>query len=151
MVHYIRFLKQPLIKQIGAETYATALVTLTTDLGDEFFPYEVSLFAAIIEQDEYQWNEFLWRPHRRTLSIELRFADVFQTRRTMTLLVGPLRDTQGDRIRVDNMPEILGARCPVVVPGGYVEADRVQRRLLTGQAQIDVYEDKGESIARHIW
>ena len=151
MVHYIRFLKQPFIKQSGAETRAAALITLTTDLGDGFYHHEASLFAAIIEQDEHQWKEFLWRPHMRTLWIEFSIPDVFQLPRTMTLLVSPLRSTQGDRIHVDRMPEILGARCPVVPLGGHVVADKVQRQLRTEQVQIDIYEDMGESIARHIW
>lgn len=151
MVHYIRFLKQPFIKQSDAETRAAALITLTTDLGDDFFHHEVSLFAAILEQDDHGWKEFLWRPHMRTLWIELRIANVFEMPHAMTLLVSPLRSTQGDRIRVGHMPEILGARCAVVPSGAYSVADKVQRQLQTEQTQIDVHEDMGESIARHIW
>ena len=151
MVHYIRFLKPPIFKQNGSETYVKALITVTTDLGDDFFHQEVSLFATVLDQDDRHWYDMLWKPYMRALWIELTLPGTIENSATTTLLVSPRRTTDGDQLSINDMSEILSARCPIVPSHGVHGVDKVQRKLRTDKAKTDIFEEIGESIARHVW
>ena len=152
MVHYIRFLKSPKLESTGARSYVRALVTVTTDLGDDFFHADLSLHAILLGQaTKSQWKTVLWKPSMRALLIEIREVEPSELTNELTLLVNSRRSIEGDHLTVRCMPEILGARSRVVMPQGLGNVDRTERRFQTSLGRLDILEDAGESIARHIW
>ena len=153
MVHYIRFLKPP---KFDIQTcIVRALVTINTDLGDDFYPADIGLYAAVIsdasKESDTEWEKIMWKRGTRNVWIEIRKTQSKDTR-SMQLLVSTQRTLSGDTVLLSNLPEILSARCEVFGKEGLQAGDKIERRYSTRLGnQRAIYEDTGESIARHIW
>jgi hypothetical protein len=156
-MRYIRFLKPPKIQG----NVITALITITSDLGDSFYPVEALLAAAIHSAnplDEiYIRRNLKWLPGMRSLPISLDISGcdidwpvkLHVTQRSM-----PRSDHFEEHQSGVEQPNIISAWSDVLDPSqGIMEATRtVERRLtpLSGRT-ISIWEETGESIARHIW
>ena len=153
MVYYIRFLKPP--KFDIKKCIVRALVTITTDLGDDFYPADIGLYAAVIsdasKESDTEWERLLWKRGTRNAWIEIRKTQ-FEDTGSMRLLVSTQSTSAADTVLLSNLPEILSARCEVFRKEKPQAGDRVERRYRTSLGnQRAIYEDTGESIARHIW
>ena len=153
MVHYIRFLKPP--KLDIQKCIVRALVTITTDLGDDFYPADIGLYAAVIsnasKESDTEWEKILWKRGTRNVWIEIRRTQ-FKDTRPMRLLVSTQCTLAADTVLLSNLPEILSARCKVFEKEKAQAGDRIERRYRTNLGnQRAIYEETGESIARHIW
>ncbi len=153
MVHYIRFLKPP--KFDTQKCIVRALVTITTDLGDDFYPADIGLYATVIsdasKESDTEWEKILWKRGTRNVWIEVRKTQCKDTR-SMGLLVSTQRTLAADTVLLSNLPEILSARCEVFGKEKPQAGDRIERRYRTNLGnQRAIYEEAGESIARHIW
>ncbi len=153
MVHYIRFLKAP--KVDTQKCIVRALVTITTDLGDYFYPADLSLYAAVIsdasKESDTEWERILWKRGTRNVWIEIGKTQ-FKDTRSMRLLVSTQRTVAADAVSLRDLPEILSARCEIIGREKPQAGDKIERRYMTklGNKRA-IYEDIGESIARHIW
>lgn len=153
MVHYIRFLKQP--KLDIHKCTVRALVTITTDLGDDFYPADIGLYAAVIsdasKESDTEWENILWKRGTRNVWIEIRKSH-FNDTKYMRLLVSTQRTLAADTVLLSDLPEILSARSEVFGKEKPQAGNRIERRYRTnlGNSRA-VYEETGESIARHIW
>ena len=153
MVHYIRFLKPP--KFDIHKCIVRALVTITTDLGDNFYPADIGLYAAVIsdasKESDTEWESILWKRGTRNVWIEIRKSH-FNSTRSMRLLVSAQRTLAADTMLLSNLPEILSARSEVFGKEKPQAGNRIERRYRTNLGnQRAIYEETGESIARHIW
>ena len=153
MVHYIRFLKPP--KLDTQKCIVRALVTITTDLGDYFYPADIYLYAAVItdasKESDTKWERILWKRGTRNTWIEIRKTQ-FEDKGSIRLLVSTQSTLAADIVLLSNLPEILSARCEVFEKEKPEARDRVERRYRTSLGnQRAIYEDTGESISRHIW
>ena len=153
MVHYIRFLKPP--KFDVQKCIVRALVTITTDLGDDFYPADLDLYAAVIsdasKESDTEWKRILWKRGRRNVWIE-KGETQFKDTRSMRLLVSTQRTLAADTLLLSNLPEILSARCEIFGREKPQAGDKIERRYMTRQGnKRAIYEETGESIARHIW
>jgi hypothetical protein len=169
-MRYIRFLKTPrvVVDKKTAKSEVHCLITIASDLGDSFLPYDVQLSAELYactkdpaddpEVTRYKtgdvlvWGSVQWTGGMRSLSITL-----------------PLRKSQASsfQLRVGVEPRKVhddyaslsepGARGVVsawsAAFASQAEAPKlVERRFVlpTGKS-INVWEETGESIARHLW
>ena len=153
MVYYIRFLKPP--KFDIQKCIVRALVTITTDLGDDFYPADIGLYAAVIsdasKESDTEWKKILWKRGTRNVWIEIRKTR-FKDTRPMRLLVSTQCTLAADTVFLSNLPEILSARCEVSEKEKSQAGARIERRYRTNLGnQRAIYEETGESIARHIW
>jgi len=147
MVYYIRFLKTPKVENGKLR----ALVTITTDLGDSFYPGNVTIHALVAEtypQDisswESEWHQTQWKSGTRNAWIEIKGIPYGKWRRYQLILSS--KETKSGNITfLNDLPEVMGARC--VNNGKLVER---RYRTESGHERL-LYEESGESIARHIW
>ena len=150
MVWYIRFLKTPKIDQKG---HVRALITITTDLGDGFYPDDLTLHATITKNENLmsEWQSVEWNRGMRTLWIDIANVDA-DLPVDLRLVVNCEMSVEGNRISVENMPEILGVWSDIFGKSKSQAGGIIQRRYRTGlTVERIIIEETGESIARHIW
>lgn len=150
MVHYIRFLKTAGIQQrTSSSVLVIALVTITTDLGDTFLPSNADLVACLVAVHEPRnvlcRDKVKWRKGSRELLLEIPIC-ISQNFPLLQLHV--FHDKASDSI-----PSILGALSAPFKPlAGNRAAALVARQLyLPGLPIPQIWEETGDSIARHIW
>lgn len=165
IMHYIRLLKAPRYSS-GAGNRSgsiSALITITSDLGDNFFPKDVTITAELLQKDgtsEYRLasREYQWKLGMRSLKIELSLVSLRTTLAGAAFLV--VSGVRGATPPADDISqptshdlEIISAYSPSFTLILEKEAGRfVQRRLSIGQDKIlRIWEETGESIARHVW
>lgn len=162
-MQYIRFLKTPRFVHTKdrCSGVVSALITIASDLGDSFFFQDVALAVKLL--DGKSWTSlplsvtrYTWKAGMRTLKIELDFVikqkEMFH--RTAVLSVSS-EQTAADDLSQSGAagPLILSAySSPFGLSGGTEAEGYVERRLIIGREKaLPVWEETGESIARHIW
>ena len=160
MVYYIRFLKSPKVFASGPSRYLVkALMTITTDLGDAFCPYDVDIETTLIPLDEadppsaFPCLRSSWKGTMRCLWIEVVTGPLDQhVRLSVTSQDGPNLSTSFCSI-LSSLPSIV-ALCSdrFSLSNGETAGNIVQRSFRTGSnVAVSIYEESGESIACHIW
>ncbi|KAF2630800.1 hypothetical protein BU25DRAFT_386972 [Macroventuria anomochaeta] len=162
-MRYVRFLKTPrIVPEKGADkSHVYCLITLTSDLGDSFFPYDAELAAELVspardfQGDEiWVWRTVKWSAGMRALAITLPLKKSFT--------LGPLRVRVGVEPKAEhdtlvNLSQedsqgIVSAWSAEFNSNGSKEAVKlVERRFQVARRRISVWEETGESIARHLW
>lgn len=154
---YIRFLKPPRIEQ----QTLTAVITITTDLGESFHPDDVDLSATVRSSDldgDIQLRKRLkWTSGMRSLPVHF---DLANTDMEWPAVVHVAQKGKSDS---DHFEKHRGAfQYNVVVSAwsdtidptqGKTEAAKlIQRRFTSlGDRRLNIWEETGDSIARHIW
>ncbi|KAL4787371.1 putative methyltransferase-domain-containing protein [Aspergillus varians] len=165
MVFYIRFLKTPrLQRQKTGSISASALICITTDLGDAFLAQDVDLLVSIHpahDEKKILCQERLqWYGSKRELPISLGSLPASISQQCMIMEVtasNPARaggsafpDSLLDQ---HNIPLVIS--CWSAVFGGpqsLVADQLVERRFQLNQSvKLSIWEETGNSIARHIW
>ena len=153
MVYYIRFLKRP---KLDVKTGLTrALVTITTDLGDAFYPGDLMLHAMLVtdyrEEPITDWHTVLWKKGMR--SVRIGIGALRNRESELRRLLVNIECTQvADTVLLKHIPKVLSARSGTFSMDHPLAGDKIERRYKTGQGdERSVYEETGESIARHIW
>ena len=150
MVWYIRFLKSPKPDHKGR---VRALITITTDLGDGFYPNDITLHATITSNENCmsEWQILKWKRGMRALWVDIASVDANQPVE-LRLVVNLEMSVEGNPVSVDNMPEILGVWSDTFGKSKSQAGGIVQRRYRTvSKAEKTIIEETGESIARHVW
>ncbi|KAL8908769.1 MAG: hypothetical protein Q9207_000626 [Kuettlingeria erythrocarpa] len=155
MVHYIRFLKPPQFDQdikVLKRAVLSALVTITTDLGDSFYPGNLSVSVGIVNRiNTIKLGVASWTSGMRCLKIEVKVPLEYLTSRARLLF------TCSDSLEIDSL---LHGKVPYVVSAwtdyftGPKEplSDVVVRCFLLPKGKLlEICEDNGLSMARHIW
>ena len=153
---YIRLLSVPKVLSPSAQRRRVLrfVVAITTDLGDAFCASHAALHAAIINEagSTIASRPLKWPAKARALPTELSFDYVGP--------IPPLRVwiTPGDGAALTKLD---GPTLPVIVSVGsaFLMWDRgvadanVERRLDLGEGvpELRMWEETGDSIARHIW
>lgn len=160
MPHYVRFLKAP---RLASPHSIAALVTITTDLGDSFLAANVELEATVLVQGGKSplTKRFFWREDAREQSIVFESIRLDLNKHAVQLGVGlakPANATKGAGVAADvfdgsTVPEIVSAWSPLFGASHGPQAEKlVLRRLKThGAPELRIWEETGNSIARHIW
>lgn len=160
MVYYIRFLKPPKAEKQGMSLSITTLITLTTDLGDSFMAEDMDLLVTLNEQttQKHIYQEiFNWKAGKRELPVSLGPFPVQLAQQNLVL--GATINQQHHPATVD---KLVQERCVPVVLSGWsapfcglqsLVAERFIERRFTLKDGLDlrIWEETGNSIARHIW
>ena len=128
-------------------------MTITTDLGDAFYPDDLTLHATITKNENRmsEWQSMEWKRGMRTLWIDIVNVDA-KLSVDLRLVVNCETSVEGNRISVENMLEILGAWSDIFGKSKSQAGGIIQRRYRTGsEVEKMIIEETGESIARHIW
>lgn len=158
MVYYIRFLKLP--KYDASKDTVRALMTVTTDLGDGFYPGSLTLYSTIKtygcdNERQSSWHTAEWKDGMRTIWIEIQnFRKCPSVPLQLTVNFRPT--LEADHLLYNEMPEVLSVQINSVGRDGRWEdpqADsRVQRKYKSANGRENVIsEETGDSIARHLW
>lgn len=157
MVHYIRFLKPPRLianAKLPTRTSLTALITITTDLGDAFYPGDVDVHVALAEQDNVtSLGTVCWKSGMRCLRVEIQVA-LHTSTYPARFLFTCCESLRMDSLQLGQLPDIVSAWTEDFHADDdlKLDADLIIRsfRLPNGQV-LKICEENGESIARHIW
>ena len=155
-MRYIRFLKPP--KTDGKSV--KALVTITSDLGDSFLAEDAALTATLLADAEESVQAKInvtWKAGMRSLPVVFDLPP--------QKLNQPLRVHVGlqDRPESDHFSKLhAAAESPCVIsawsqiinfPKHIIEAEKLVERKFIRQddRRFSIWEETGESIARHVW
>ncbi|MCJ1431753.1 hypothetical protein MMC27_001108 [Xylographa pallens] len=158
MVFYIRFLKVPKIfpLTVGADFTVKTTITLTSDLGDEFLAQDIGLFAYLDCNGVIDCSPLRpeWKAGMRALPFEF-CVNKKSMAGPLRLCISGHRPTAADQLSTTRMPELVSAWSGFFDVSGSREAPRkIERRFdlnISGCAELSIWEETGESIARHIW
>ncbi|KAF2877818.1 putative methyltransferase-domain-containing protein [Massariosphaeria phaeospora] len=160
-MRYIRFLKTPRVVDGKNSPKASvhSLITITSDLGDSFLPNDLLLSVELISavtEEVIVWTRVKWTGGMRTLPITLPLS------RSRALC--PLRvrvgvepkakfDEYGTLSSEDSKGVVSAWSGPLDPTRGAEEAVKlVERRFrVADRHTVHMWEETGESIARHIW
>ncbi|KAK8185913.1 putative methyltransferase-domain-containing protein [Phyllosticta citribraziliensis] len=141
-MRYIRFLKVPK----GDSKSISCVITITSDLGHSFLAEDVALSATLQSPkdrgDIFLRKSFAWTAGMRALPVtfDLRHCDLDWP---VVVHVGP-KGQLADYFET----QLTGAELPAVISA----EKKVQRRLVPlSNRPLKIWEETGESIARHIW
>jgi len=154
MVYYIRFFKTPKLENGTIR----ALITITTDLGDSFYPGNLTIHALITENTtdnlplwKSEWRTVQWKAGNRNVWIEVKGVPSTKERR-FQLIVNSKKTKEADNVSLSDLPEIVSARSDHFGRDTPQAGNLVERRYRTESGyERSLYEESGESIARHIW
>ena len=162
MVFYIRFLKTPRLQKQKGTVSVSALICITTDLGDAFLAEDVQLLATLsVDQTEkILYKEPLkWTAGKRELLISLGPFPEHLARQTVVLSVSAIEPRRSEMRWSDAI--LGGVGVPLVISGwsapfggsqSLVAEKLVERRIgPTNRLDLRIWEETGNSIARHIW
>lgn len=163
MVYYVRFLKTPRLQnQKAGATNVSALICITTDLGDAFLAQDVDLLVSlsVAQTDHVLYQEPLkWKAGKRELPIALGPFPAHISQRTMILSVAipesrkPGPPTPNRLLGKPGVPLVLsGWSAPFGGPESPIAEKLVERRFGPIETLgLRIWEETGNSIARHIW
>jgi hypothetical protein len=159
-MRYIRFLKTPRIicDKNTLKPQLHCLVTITSDLGDSFLPYNLTLSAELLDAESNEvklWQTVQWTS-ARSLPIIFPLSRARNTR-PLRVYIGVEPKATYDkfgRLLNDEFRATVSAWSAQIDPlASATEAERlVERRFDVGNGvRIGIWEETGESIARHLW
>jgi hypothetical protein len=149
-MRYIRFLKAPKLEN-GT---MSALLTITSDLGDSFLTKNVGLLAQVRTANDalLESHHLSWTSGQRVLRVRIQlqhpnFLKPAPMAVPTVLQISARRDGPGI---VAAWSSVADVRDPAEALGA--GSQMVQRRItMADGTSIRIYEETGESIARHIW
>ncbi|KFA68605.1 hypothetical protein S40285_10490 [Stachybotrys chlorohalonatus IBT 40285] len=173
-MHYIRLLRPPKIAGPVGRLHVELLITITTDLGDSFLhpdePIPLTVTARA-PSDSAQWTlsndgRVSWQPGMRVAKPRIALPPAVRQALAKGVDV-ELRIGTGERLAATGMDVILRAStsehglvlpASVAVSLGHADVDVLTRRIYLANGLdymsppfVEVEEEIGESIARHIW
>ena len=168
-MHYIRLLRPPILDRNPPRRSLNLLLTITTDLGDSFLspqhPILLSVEACSGAENGFcslpdviaPGRPLAWQSGMRVLKVNLALPPALDE--DVVLLVRPSEERyiaqSTDSIMRDQEGLIVPVYVELPIPGA--KSAHVSSRRLTlsntrpSWNQIEVEEDIGESIARHVW
>ncbi|KAF2769877.1 hypothetical protein EJ03DRAFT_361762 [Teratosphaeria nubilosa] len=155
-MHYIRFLKTPKI-EVSHQTTVTlkAVVTVTTDLGETFYPHPLDIVATLRSSDPdgdiYLRRRLTW-PAAGARSLPVAFDLSRQDVEWPACLHVSAKNTSGKATGF--LPAVTDVWSGTMNPikGQFESGWRVERRFTSlAERQVSLLEDAGDSIARHLW
>lgn len=163
-MYYIRFLKVPRLVRIGRDQRTlTAKITITTDLGESFLAADVLIEALLtfpsgISMPNTKSKQQTWAGKNGMRSLELRIA---VPRKHKGYLEMSVRAVEQKYAAAESFQDTFSPSLPggiVAVNSMPIDVDiidtskaLVERRFTTNLGAISIWEETGESIARHIW
>lgn len=156
MVYYIRFLKTPRFQHQKRTVSISALICITTDLGDDFLAEDVDLIVS--------WAQFpsgktlyrgplKWEAGARQVPVMLGPFSVSNATHQTAILTIQSKAVEKDILGVQSTPLVISGCSAPFGPQAEPADKLILRNLyLPNQEQLlKIWEETGNSIARHIW
>ena len=180
-MRYVRFLKTPRIvhDKNRPAAHVSCLVTITSDLGDSFLPYPLSLSAELLhikseagantapvsEPTEIErlaltdnvitWKTIQWTAGMRSLPVTIPLSRNHRHNGPLVVRIGIEPKSPCDELGKLLLPESRGVvsawSAPFNLSDESAVSRTVERRFLVGTRVHRILEETGESIARHVW
>lgn len=155
MVYYIRLLKPPVVSDLDKKSYlVTAVITITTDLGDITLWSDVELLVRLVDVENagqvIESTTCPWQAGKRAVTVFFTY-DKGQPNHDFRVHV-----TTEETARCSTafkLPEILDVwSAPFRQNAVGRSASLVERQFrLSPLERLQIWEETGNSIARHIW
>jgi hypothetical protein len=161
-MRYIRFLKTPrvAIEKGTSRNQISCLVTITSDLGDSFLPYDIQLVAEVLslqpEEEVAVWRTVQWKAGMRSLPITFPLKKSSKSSE-FRIRVGVEPKAQHDeyfKLSEEGACGVVSAWSQLFglsATAGAAEKLVIRRFKLPSGLIVSIYEETGESIARHLW
>lgn len=157
MVYYIRFLKSPRTHQQKGSLSISALICITTDLGDSFLAQDVDLVIILAIENPQKvllQKSLKWKAGKRELAISLGPLPASLAQSKLVLAVRACDTRRSQPLSSDPL-----YTAPLVVSGWsapfglqHPAEKLVERRFgIEDGPDLRIWEEMGNSIARHIW
>ena len=154
-MHYIRFLSPPKVSE-GAKSILTvsAVVAVTTDLGEDFFAEDLALIACLLDAHNpekiFDESDFTWQGHSRALKISLPCPGKYVSRPVRMHVTTTGTQAELQRKHVPCILDVWSAHFDLT--DKQRAEPMVERQLaLCNGSTLRILEETGDSIARHIW
>ncbi|WEW59297.1 hypothetical protein PRK78_004766 [Emydomyces testavorans] len=156
MPYYIRFLKQPQIsKQNGNRSSITTLITITTDLGDSFFPEDVEVIATVqFARPVASLSQTVsWKAGSREQKVTFGAIRRDLVNCPAQFSIRPLAQNDVDSLEGARIIRVVSAWSPWfdASQGKFVEKLVLRRFKTRIGPELKLWEETGNSISRHIW
>jgi hypothetical protein len=171
-MHYIRFLKPPRLLK-GSKPVAKAKITITTDLGESFLWENVDIIVELVRNKGHVVGEgkgsgkgYTWKGRDGMRSLEVEYLLPGTKHQTavgdLQLVVRP-KDGGCSAIAFETVLQVKEEGCIMPVRSWDIDADPQNRRadpatpraervfIMGSRSSVHIWEETGESIARHIW
>lgn len=155
MVHYLRFLRTPQAADASKKSIdISAAAAVTTDLGDSFFSQDLTIIARLVDATKSGEilcsSEVLWKTGSRAAKVALSCNAKLAGRLVQLHLT--TRDTISAHASCE-VPAVIDVwSSPFTIKSKAKAQPLVERRIqLQGKSQARIWEETGDSIARHIW
>lgn len=159
MIYYIRFLKPPKISTVDhARSVVKALITVTSDLGECIYPADLPLWVTLFSPGDDQpailsTRDFFWKRGMRCLSIEIDQRQIPMATWAARMMVTAHRRAVVDALSSETIPDFVSAWSDSFGSDATQgNSQWVMRRFEPREGiALNIREDTGESIARHVW
>jgi hypothetical protein len=152
----------------GNDKALVAKITITTDLGESFLAADVGICVYIVDVDGESilgpGREYIWKGREGMRSLEVNLA----MRKVRKLDIVRMCVVATEDVCMDNFESVLGVdkTSKAESQGGVAPVRSMEIDVRTGQtigtglaervfrnnlAEIHIWEETGESIARHVW
>jgi hypothetical protein len=166
-MHYIRFLKPPRLTvntlRAGPSSL-TAKITITTDLGESFLWSNITITASLVTEDGRtilgRGKDFEWKglDGMRALDVVLQIPGRHKGDIVMLVRANDERLDVESCVKVLEGGGVVGVRSMIISPQTVTSTSNtthppLAERLFTTKEgkELHIWEETGESIARHIW
>jgi hypothetical protein len=172
-MHYIRFLKPPSLSQPfkgSKDVQLTTKITITSDLGESFLCVDLPILIILLDDKDMQFQSrpFQWKAGNRQLEISFSIGKTGQaTKGGLKWPVRVLVQAQAAQNRLEKLTYLLKGSTeneelsafvlPVLsesISGiDLILTSRMAQRVfkMANGESLYIWEETGESIARHIW
>jgi hypothetical protein len=171
-MHYIRFLKPPKTIRAGAPSI-NAKITITTDLGDSFLAADITLHVELVTPAGISLGtrDYDWRGRNGMRALEVAASLPKRQVGEVMMFISPKNRKLGmnrfEDVLVEEASDSAGG--VVAVKSTLINSDQpnsiagmlaartfaydlgTQEEGPDGKTQSIIWEETGESIARHIW
>ena len=155
MVYYIRFMKPPVVSDLDKSSYlVTSVISITTDLGDISLWSNVELVARLVDVDDadkiINTTKCPWQGGKRTVTV---FFTCEKRQPNHNVRVHITTEDTASSCACFEIPEILDVwSAPFKQNDIGRSASMVERQFpLSASICVQIWEETGNSIARHIW
>jgi hypothetical protein len=162
LMRYIRFLKTPrvVVEKETTRKQISCLITITSDLGDSFLPYNVQLSAELLSSQSTEevvaWKTIQWSAGMRSLPVTFPLAKnrKFSAYRVKVGLEPKSTHDEYSKLSEEGTCGVVSAWTSQFDPFATNDNPEklVERRFrLSSGLVVTICEETGESIARHLW
>jgi hypothetical protein len=162
LMRYIRFLKTPrvVVEKGTQRKQILCLITVTSDLGDSFLPYDVQLSAELLSSRPTEkviaWKNIQWSAGMRSLPVTFPLITSLGSSGFRVKVGVEPKSTHDEysKLSDEGTCSVVSAWTSEFDPfAAHDNAEKlVERRFkLSNGLDITICEETGESIARHLW